>query len=98
MMRQQEWIFNWDLEAEVDTTISSVEQLKPLCSRIDLFHPIVDQSTPPSFSNLLGGAMNSHSYVPFHSVREQKLATSNASIKEDAMNENKYSSCLLSID
>jgi hypothetical protein len=75
MMRQQESILNWDLEAEADTTMSSVEQLKLLCTRIGLFQPTVDQSTPSLFSSLLEGAMNSHSSVPFHSVWEQKLAT-----------------------
>jgi hypothetical protein len=71
MMRQHESILNWDLAAEKETTMSSVEQLKLLCSRTGLFQSNVDQSTSSLFSSLLEGAMNSHSSV----VWEQKLAT-----------------------
>jgi hypothetical protein len=71
MMRQHESILNWDLEAEKETTMSSVEQLKLLWSRTGLFQSNVDQSTSSLFSSLLEGAMNSHSSV----VWEQKLAT-----------------------
>ena len=60
---------NLDLEAEADTTLSSVEKL--LSSQKGLLQPIVNQSSPSSFFSLLEGAMNSQSYVPLHNVREQ---------------------------
>ena len=58
---------NLDHEAEADTTLSSVEKL--LSSQIGLLQPIVNQSSPSSFSSLLEGAMNSQSYVPLHNVQ-----------------------------